>query len=140
MMGLVAIFILILSGLSKSFLDLSSEGNLPFKGDYFNKQKSWKFKWKIKDGELIPATKGDNWWYFGIIKPRYKEKFIFSSTLLVYTTDFWHLAQFVFLKTLIIGVYYYQPITNYQIIDLVVVFTCVLVPFELLYTFLKHKK
>lgn len=55
---------------------------------FFNPYYSWRNKWKN-----------------GIVG---KEKFPFSSTLFVFTTDFWHLAQFVFLNCLFFAIVFYE--------------------------------
>lgn len=135
----LSIILLVLAGITKAFMDLSSESNLPFKGSYFSKGISWKNKWKLKDSKLILAIKGDNWWYLGIIKPKYKEKFPFSSTILVSLTDFWHLSQSLFLKFLVLGVYLFQPIYNPQV-DFIIVFCSILIPFELAHSSFKNKR
>lgn len=35
------------------------------------------------------------WWYFGLIKPKYKERFPFSTTILVFMTDSWHFYKWL---------------------------------------------
>ena len=140
MVGLVAIILLVLGGITKAFMDLSSEGNLPFKGYYWSKSDSWKSKWKTTHTRLVTATKGDNWWYLGIIKPRYKERFPFSSTILVFVTDFWHLSQFFFLKFILLGAFLFEPITDIIVIDFIIVYVSMTVPFELTYSFIKKLK
>ena len=39
-----------------------------------------------------------HWWYFGLYKPKFPEKFPFSTTALVFLTDKWHFNQFLMLK------------------------------------------
>ena len=138
-MWIYSLLLLALGGITKSFMDLSSEGNLPWKQPYFSKADSWKSKWKTIDGELVVASKGDNWWYLGIIKPKYKERFMFSSTSLVSFTDFWHLSQAFFLKFIILGAYFCEPITHYQLLDLCIIYLTMLIPFELTYSYFKNK-
>lgn len=54
----------------------------------------WKNKWKCLDS--FPMDRHTNhWWYFGLYKPDYQERFPFSSTILVWMTDSWHFAQAV---------------------------------------------
>jgi hypothetical protein len=135
----VSLLLLALGGISKSFMDLSSENNMPLKGYYWNKSESWKSKWKTHNGHMpVLAEKGDNWWYLRIINPRYKEKFPFSSTALVFATDFWHLSQGFFLKFVILGVYLFPPVVN-PYIDIILVYVSMLIPFELTYSFFKNK-
>ncbi|NDC95280.1 hypothetical protein EB077_08245, partial [bacterium] len=40
-----------------------------------------------------------HWWYFGLYEPKFPEKFPFSSTLLVFITDKWHMSQFIMLRS-----------------------------------------
>ena len=44
------------------------------------------------------------WWYLGFYKPRFPEKFPFSSTILVCFTDKWHRAQFFMLRAFYIAI------------------------------------
>jgi hypothetical protein len=39
-----------------------------------------------------------HWWYLGLYKPRFPERFPFSSTILVFLTDRWHRNQFFMLR------------------------------------------
>lgn len=80
----------------KGLMDIS--GRDGFENDWFNKSKSWTNKYKPG---LIPNYK--HWYYLGFITTKYKEKFIFSSTALVFITDGWHLLQFFFLNTITIA-------------------------------------
>ena len=143
MIGLISIAV---SGMCKSLMDLSSEGNLNTKDEYYIKSKSWKHKWKLDStNEPIVATKTDNKCYLGIKRPQYVERFPFSSTILVSFTDFWHLIQHLFLSTLVIGGILYEPleIDNYILmifVNYVIVLSSLLIPFELLYAFLKKRK
>jgi len=58
---------------------------------------SWKHKWEwIVNGigeERQPYQK--QWYYFGMFKPAYKEMFPYSSTILVFLTDEWHLKKWL---------------------------------------------
>ena len=61
--------------------------------NFLNTKSSYKNKWALdKDGNLLPSEK--NWYYFGVVPP-YKERFPYSSTLLVFLTDGEHLFQFL---------------------------------------------
>ncbi len=90
------IMLLIISFAAKGIMDTSSKDG--FTKSYWNKTQSWQYKYAVP---LQPNPK--HWYYFGIIKPGYKEKFPFSSTVLVALTDGWHLFQFIFLNTIIIA-------------------------------------
>jgi hypothetical protein len=53
--------------------------------------KTWVNKY-AKDNKGKPIKyNGNAWWYFGLYKPTYKERFPFSTTWLVTWTDNWHL-------------------------------------------------
>lgn len=59
------------------------------KYDWFNPLKSWVYKWKTLGGVRVICTKAP-WYYLWLYKPDYVEKFPYSSTILVFTTDGWH--------------------------------------------------
>jgi hypothetical protein len=49
----------------------------------------WKNKWELdENGNTKPAKY--YWYYFGLFTPEHEEKFIYSSTMLVFITDEWH--------------------------------------------------
>lgn len=63
---------------------------------------SWRRKYKSRMGKDVPRGSFDfidapSTWYYNLFKIKYKEKFPLSATLLVWTTDFYHLSQFLFL-------------------------------------------
>lgn len=63
--------------------------------NFLNTGKSWRNKYKKDgDGNLILIKKSP-WYYFGLVTPEYKERFPFSSTMLVFLTDAEHLFQFL---------------------------------------------
>jgi len=64
-----------------------TERNWAFKP---NSKQGWTAKWKYPLEDYKPR-----WYYFGIIKPKHKERRAFSSTLLVFTTDAEHFYQFI---------------------------------------------
>jgi hypothetical protein len=55
---------------------------------------------KSKFQVMVPL---DNW-YYNLFKVKYREAFPLSSTILVFTTDFYHLAQFMFFNFLSLSV------------------------------------
>jgi len=57
------------------------------------KNKDWVNKYNFNSSSLRK-----HWWYFGLHKPKYNERFPFSSTSLVFLTDKWHLNQFFMLR------------------------------------------
>ena len=115
----ITLILLFFAGIANALMDLSSEDR--FKKDWFNKSKSWKCKWKD------PLTPGrTHWYHFGFI-PKYEERFIYSSTLFVAYTDFWHLMQSVMLNCFSLAI-----ALNLVIIDLDLVFWGFLVNFFLI--------
>ena len=55
---------------------------------------TWENKYKLVDDEPVPELKKP-WYYFGMYKPEYKERFPFSTTALVALTDRWHLGNLI---------------------------------------------
>ena len=84
----------------KGRMDKSAKGGFTYydSDKYKNKSKSWGNKYFQPLEKYKPK-----WYYLGIIKPLYKERFPFSTTSLVFLTDYWHLNQFLFLNYMFIG-------------------------------------
>jgi hypothetical protein len=68
-------------------MDLSSEGKLG--PGWWDKNDGWEYKWKLG----LPLMPRKKWYYLWIFTPKYKEKFLYSSTIFVSLTDGWHLFQ-----------------------------------------------
>jgi len=86
-----AFIFLLLAGITKGFLDYYADSGV--------KEKEWRNKYKISEhGDLIKTEDIKHWWYLGLYKPRYAERFPFSTTILVAFTDRWHLAQLIMLR------------------------------------------
>ena len=67
----------------------------------------WKNKWKLNEyGMIIPNTKR-LWYYLWIFKPKYIERFPYSSKFLVGLTDAWHFAQSIMLTALFVSLVLY---------------------------------
>jgi hypothetical protein len=155
--GLIILLLLIFTGFVKAMMDLSSENYFKTNKKYLNKSDSWINKYKQNEKGLIPVE--NHWWYFGIIKPKYQEKFPFSSTVFVMFTDFWHLMNTLYLLLMLLIPTLYSNnllyefmkslginlsngsitfMTDYTIvINLIVYAGLILVSFELLYNFFK---
>ena len=70
-----------------------------------NSSDAWTAKWKY------PLETYKKKWYNLWTKPNYKERFPFSSTILVWVTDSEHLYQFI--QTLsILGIVIFSPLVN----------------------------
>jgi len=105
---MISILFTILAGISNAFMDLSAE-NL-FLNNKFNKSKgpnNDENKWKqpLEPGKKI-------WWYLWLKKPMYKESFIWSSTLLVKFTDWWHKFQSFMILFFCLSIVFYSPISE----------------------------
>lgn len=90
-MLLNAFIFLVFAGVTKGFLDYYADSGI--------KEKEWKNKYKVTiHGDLVKTEDVNHWWYLGMYKPKYAEKFPLSTTLLVAFTDKWHLAQLIMLR------------------------------------------
>lgn len=101
---------------------------------FWNPQKSWVFKWCYP---LQPSEK--KWYYFGLY-PEYKERFPYSSTILVWTTDAWHLFKALMLGCIMAGIVNYIVIFN-PVFDFVVLYSTFTFAFTIFfsYIFRRHK-
>ena len=84
---IVAAF-LILAGLFNHLMDREEELG--------GKKASWTNKYKLNRFGTPEYTNKRPWYYLGLHKPKYKERFPYSTTILVSLTDLWHLLQFLF--------------------------------------------
>lgn len=120
---------LVLAGLFKGRLDATA--------DTGKKTDSWKNKYEVNaDGTPVPTESKNHWWYYGLYKPNYAEKFPLSSTALVFLTDDWHKYQFIMYRFLYMAISFGM---NKGIISVIflsfVVFPILMgVSFELAYT------
>lgn len=99
-----------LAGVANAYMDLSAE-NL-FKDNKYNKTKgdsNDENKWKqpLEKCEKAP------WYYLWLKKPKYKEAFIWSSTILVSWTDFWHRYQLYMISAFCLAIVFYSPIFTF---------------------------
>jgi hypothetical protein len=100
---IITVVLLIIAAVFKAFMDLSSENK--FERTWLNKE-AWIFKWKHEKrkqshdqiSHVLVGWKTKHWWYLGLKETAYPERFPFSSTILVFLTDGWHLFQFFFLS------------------------------------------
>ena len=75
-----AIFLVLVSAISKAIMDLSEESKIKGNPLFWHKNKSWQNKWKNGD-----KTQGEKFWL--------------SSTFFVAQTDAWHLFGVLFRTT-----------------------------------------
>jgi hypothetical protein len=68
------------------------------------KSSEWKNKYQLdKWYNPVSVESKNHWWYFGLYKPSYAEKFPFSSTSLVFLTDRWHAYQMMTYRFMYLG-------------------------------------
>ncbi len=97
---MITLIIIAITGLFaylfNEFAEASIKNEWKFNGSFWNSKLSWTRKYSKG---LVPYQK--KWYYFGY-KPAYKERFAFSSTILVFLTDGEHLFQLL-IKCIIIA-------------------------------------
>jgi len=88
---------LVIAGLFKGRLDATADSG--------KKTDSWKNKYELdnKGTPLLTESK-NHWWYYGLYKPNYAERFPLSSTALVFLTDDWHKYQFIMYRFLYMAI------------------------------------
>jgi len=69
----------------------------------WNPKISWRNKWKLNYLCSPMVTLKTPWYYFGIYKLEFVEKFPYSSTLLVSFTDAWHMFKSIKLNSIFIA-------------------------------------
>jgi hypothetical protein len=126
-MEVLIIVLIALSGVSNAVMDtLVHHYNSSIFRDknvkFWNPKDSWMNKWIVD------------------IDGSYKERFVGSSTVFVWTTDGWHLFQFLMLKFIFLAVVFYDGITGYKAIDFVLLHTVFSVSFEVSYKYILIKK
>ncbi len=92
---IITLVLLSIAFIAKAGMDISAKGG--FSKAWWNKSESWELKYEL------PLRKGVNWWYFGLYRLLYQEKFPFSSTIFVCFTDGWHFLQLIFLNLMFIA-------------------------------------
>lgn len=117
----LSILFLGLAGVFKGKLDAISDSGV--------KTKEWRNKYDF-------TKRKNHWWYFGLYKPVYSEKFPFSSTLLVSLTDRWHRTQLFMLRFIYLAIAVLIAKTFLGVVLLTfIVFPIVLgVPFQITYS------
>lgn len=118
---MITILFIILAGVSNGIMDTlftryrrSIFSNLnPF---FWNPEKSWVNKWSRP---YIP----------------FKERFLFSSTILVFLTDAWHLFKALMIGFIMLGVVCYKPIFG-GVIDFFMLYTIFTGIFTLCYDYI----
>lgn len=91
----IAVILLVISFIAKACVDKSGADLFTGKKRWKNRTESWANKYRYP---LEPRY--NHWYYFGLLKPKYREDFPFSTTALVFLTDYWHFMQFIYLNCL----------------------------------------
>ena len=131
----LTILFLVLAGITKGYLDYYVDIGIKGK-QWSNKWKNTHERWPKKD------LKRYHWWYFGLYVPKqHKECFPFSSTILVFLTDKWHLTQLIMLRFMYFAIAINLSENIYVILTLsFLIFPIVVgVPFEIIYRKNKNK-
>lgn len=80
------------------------KGHMDAIADSGIKSSEWKNKYALDEWDRpLDVSKKNHWWYFGLYKPTYAERFPFSTTALVFTTDRWHAYQMLTYRFLYMG-------------------------------------
>jgi hypothetical protein len=129
MISLWVYLFVIISAVAKAAMDKiqfhfyeSIFSNLKHK--FWNKEYSWQNKWMNGN-------------------PIFGEKFAFSSTILVFLTDGWHLMQFIFLNSLFIAIFLialHEFTTREAIVHLIILRALFGVFFELFFKYIFSSK
>lgn len=99
--------LLFVAGMSNAIMDII---DFHFYESVFRKWKwcdpkrSWLNKWKTtvseRAGEMPILNYKGHWYYLGLYTSKYLERFPYSSTVLVFTTDAWHLSKWIMFTAL----------------------------------------
>lgn len=133
--GLMSVFMCI-AGFFKGVMDYEMYNHI---------FKTWLKKYKLEKNKLIKDTK-KYWYYLWIYTPKYKEKFVYSTTFLVFLTDRWHFFQFLFLRSiglaLTVPIYYLGALSlfNSLLIGFIIMPAMLSVCFQIEHSYQQIKK
>lgn len=96
--------------------------------------KTWK-----KQQWVNPVLSSQNKWKYNEVGVWLGEKFIGSSTIFVFVTDFWHLCKFLMLSFIMSSVIFYQPLINWWA-DFLIFYCAFTITFELFFSKFLIKK
>lgn len=98
--GLLLVFASIFYAIQwKLYFHFSTSVFKNLNGKFWNPEISHFNKWKLSSQtKRHIKDNGKQWWYFGLYTPKYMERFPYSSTILVFLTDAFHLFQFLYKK------------------------------------------
>lgn len=125
-MAIISIVLMIFAGICNSVMDV-------LKTRY---NTSLFAKWKHQNW-LKPSLSWRNKWKDGDSKKG--ERFLGSSTVFVWLTDFWHLAKMLMLVSIAFAIVFYSPIIAWWI-DWFILYCAFTIPFEIFYSRIWTKK
>jgi len=125
---LIILFLLLISGISKSITDISSSPNLFYKSRLYLKYKLNPKFWEQGLGSLNKYKNAN---------PLNGEKFIGSTTIFVVFTDAWHLFWFISEITMILASVIIT--LNTSIWFVMLAFSIKLIFFEIVFNYLRKK-
>lgn len=130
---MISLLFLFLNGSMKALSDLSSEGII------FPKSSSYENKWKVVHHHLVRNSKSP-WYYFGLYTPPFKERFMYSSTFLVFLTDGFHFIESLRVMFMLFAVLSYKSVFGYVIADLILLWGVRTIGFTIVYEYFKRRK
>lgn len=80
---------------------------------------------------IDPSLSWPNKWKNG--DPDQGEKFIGSSTFLVWLTDFWHFSKFMMLLCIMFAIVFYNSLVNWWV-DIIILYCLFTITFELFFS------
>lgn len=105
---------------AKAEMDRSADGIFTGADSIKNRAESCNLKYKIP---LQPYQK--RWYYFGLLKPKYAERFPFSTSLFVFSTDYWHRCQFIVLNGYIAATALLTPWAIYAFVGIRLIYAII---------------
>ena len=119
------------AGISNAFMDkVKSHWNISIMSKV--PEDHWFYKWAGPGSWRNKWKNGD---------PEQGERFLFSSTVFVFTTDFWHFAQFLFLTAIMLAITLngnYEPTTWFWWTDFIALRIVFSLVFELFFGKILH--
>ncbi len=122
--NLLAIATMLIAGVFMALMDLNAHGK---RGE--SPEDTWTYKWKTP---LIESVKRP-WYYLGLYKPQFIERFPYSSTALVWLTDAWHRHKKLFLLSYSTVIALRPEITPWGALDALILNAIMIAAFNVVY-------
>ena len=109
---MISLVLMVVAGFLNAVMDRIS---FTFKSSVFKdlNPMSWDVKSSWKNMWKWPLEPFSSWYYFGLYKPRHKEKFPYSTTFLVWATDAWHLSKMLMIVCIGLAIGFHVPVVNW---------------------------